>query len=54
MCLLSKDPAQRPENATTLASAVDSIRRNDLRAAVKSVPGLAPYLDLGPRIPPRR
>ena len=51
MCLLSKDPAQRPENATTLASAVDSIRRNDLRAAVKSVPGLAPYLDLGSEDP---
>lgn len=51
MCLLSKDPAQRPENATTLASAVDSIRRNDLRAAVKAVPGLAPYLDLGSEDP---
>ncbi|MGK4065862.1 protein kinase [Rothia sp. HC945] len=46
MCLLSKDPAQRPANATTLASAVDAIRRNDLKAAVKAVPGLSTYLPI--------
>ncbi|MCT1366977.1 protein kinase domain-containing protein [Kocuria sp. HSID16901] len=46
MCLLSKDPEQRPANATTLASAVDAIRRNDLKAAVKAVPGLSTYLPM--------
>ncbi|WP_269928585.1 protein kinase domain-containing protein [Kocuria massiliensis] len=46
MCLLSKDPAQRPANATTLASGVDAIRRNDLKAAVKAVPGLSTYLPM--------
>lgn len=46
MCLLSKDPAQRPANATTLASGVDAIRRNDLKAAVKAVPGLSTYLPI--------
>lgn len=46
MCLLSKDPAQRPANATTMASAIDAIRRNDLRAAIKAAPGLSPYLPM--------
>ena len=46
MCLLSKDPAQRPANATTLASAIDAMRRNDLKAAVKAVPALSTYLPI--------
>ena len=46
MCLLSKDPAQRPANATTLASAIDAVRRKDLKAAVKAVPGLSTYLPM--------
>lgn len=44
MCLLSKDPAQRPENATALASAVDAIRRRDFPAALKAVPPLGEFL----------
>lgn len=44
MCLLAKDPAQRPKDATALASAVDAIRRRDLKAAVKAVPSLAQFL----------
>ncbi|MFW0110096.1 protein kinase domain-containing protein [Rothia sp. P13129] len=44
MCLLSKDPAQRPKNATALASAIDAIRRKDIKAAIKSVPTLAEFL----------
>ena len=44
MCLLAKDPAQRPKDATALASAVDAIRRRDLKAAVKAVPPLAQFL----------
>ncbi len=44
MCLLSKDPAERPENATALASAIDAIRRNDIPAALKAVPTLAKFL----------
>lgn len=44
MCLLSKDPAKRPENATALASAVDAIRRKDYQAAIKAVPPLSEFL----------
>ncbi|MDO4916884.1 MAG: protein kinase [Rothia sp. (in: high G+C Gram-positive bacteria)] len=47
MCLLSKDPAQRPENATALASAIDAIRRNDIPAAIKAVPPLGQFLPDG-------
>lgn len=47
MCLLSKDPQQRPENATALASAVDAIRRRDIPAALKAVPSLATFLPQG-------
>ena len=39
-----EDPAQRPKDATALASAVDAIRRRDLKAAVKAVPSLAQFL----------
>lgn len=46
MCLLSKDPAQRPESATALASAVDAIRRKDFAAALKAVPPLAQFLSV--------
>lgn len=46
MCLLSKDPADRPANATTMAAAIDAIRRNDLQAAVKAAPGLSKYLPM--------
>ena len=45
MCLLAKDPAQRPKDATALASAVDAIRRRDLKAAVEVVPSLAQFLE---------
>ncbi len=47
MCLLSKDPKQRPESATALASAVDAIRRRDIPAAIKAVPSLATFLPQG-------
>ncbi|GGH67115.1 protein kinase domain-containing protein [Rothia aerolata] len=47
MCLLSKDPAQRPENATALASAIDAIRRRDIPAAIKAVPSLEQFLPRG-------
>ncbi|QNV37708.1 protein kinase domain-containing protein [Rothia terrae] len=47
MCLLSKDPKQRPESATTLASAVDAIRRRDIPAAIKAVPSLSTFLPQG-------
>lgn len=47
MCLLSKDPQQRPKNATALASAVDAIRRRDIPAAIKAVPSLAAFLPQG-------
>lgn len=47
MCLLSKDPADRPENATALASAIDAIRRRDIPAALKAVPALGHFLPQG-------
>lgn len=47
MCLLSKDPQQRPKNATALASSVDAIRRRDIPAAIKAVPALATFLPQG-------
>ncbi|MFW0181199.1 protein kinase domain-containing protein [Rothia sp. P5766] len=47
MCLLSKDPADRPETATALASAIDAIRRRDIPAAVKAVPPLGHFLPQG-------
>lgn len=47
MCLLSKDPADRPKDATALASAVDAIRRRDIPAAIKAVPPLAGFLPKG-------
>ncbi|MDO4898137.1 MAG: protein kinase [Rothia sp. (in: high G+C Gram-positive bacteria)] len=48
MCLLSKDPADRPETATALASAIDAIRRRDIPAAIKAVPPLSKFLPQGP------
>ncbi|MDY3049311.1 MAG: protein kinase [Rothia sp. (in: high G+C Gram-positive bacteria)] len=47
MCLLSKDPADRPETATALASAIDAIRRRDIPAALKAVPPLGKFLPQG-------
>ncbi|MDY6052166.1 MAG: PASTA domain-containing protein, partial [Rothia sp. (in: high G+C Gram-positive bacteria)] len=47
MCLLSKDPADRPETATALASAIDAIRRRDIPAAIKAVPPLGKFLPQG-------
>lgn len=47
MCLLSKDPEQRPANATALASAIDSIRRRDIPGAIKAVPPLEGFLPNG-------
>ena len=47
MCLLSKDPAERPETATALASAIDAIRRRDMPAALKAVPSLSKFLPQG-------
>lgn len=47
MCLLSKDPAERPETATALASAIDAIRRRDMPAALKAVPSLGKFLPQG-------
>lgn len=47
MCLLAKDPSQRPENATALAAAIDAIRRNDIKAALKAVPALAEFMPEG-------
>lgn len=47
MCLLSKDPADRPETATALASAIDAIRRRDIPAALKAVPALGHFLPQG-------
>ncbi|WP_237206056.1 protein kinase domain-containing protein [Rothia nasimurium] len=47
MCLLSKDPADRPETATALASAIDAIRRRDIPAAIKAVPPLSKFLPQG-------
>lgn len=47
MCLLSKDPADRPETATALASAIDAIRRRDIPAAIKAVPALGHFLPQG-------
>ncbi|WP_237218395.1 serine/threonine-protein kinase, partial [Rothia nasimurium] len=47
MCLLSKDPADRPSTATALASAIDAIRRRDLPAALKAVPSLSNFLPQG-------
>ncbi len=44
MCLLSKNAAHRPTNATALASAIDAIRRKDIAAAIKAVPALAEFL----------
>lgn len=47
MCLLSKDPSDRPETATALASAIDAIRRRDIPAAIKAVPPLGKFLPQG-------
>ncbi len=44
MCLLAKDPAERPKDATALASAIDAIRRRDIPAAIKAVPTLEAFL----------
>lgn len=47
MCLLSKDPEERPKSATALASAIDAIRRQDIPAAIKAVPTLGKFLPDG-------
>ncbi|ORC15922.1 protein kinase [Rothia nasimurium] len=47
MCLLSKDPADRPDTATALASAIDAVRRRDIPAAIKAVPALSKFLPQG-------
>lgn len=47
MCLLSKDPEDRPKSATALASAIDAIRRQDIPAAIKAVPTLGKFLPEG-------
>ena len=44
MCLLAKDPSERPTSATALAAAIDAIRRNDVRAALKAVPALKQFM----------
>lgn len=51
MCLLSKDPAERPKSATALASAIDAIRRGDISAAIKAVPTLGHFLPEGANTP---
>lgn len=47
MCMLAKDPAQRPPNASKLAQAADALRAGRIDAAVAAVPGMAPYLGTG-------
>ena len=44
MCMLSKDPKERPTDATAASEAADALRRKDTRAAVEAVPGLAAFL----------
>ncbi|WP_075204289.1 protein kinase domain-containing protein [Haematomicrobium sanguinis] len=45
MSMLSKDPKDRPQNATALSEAAEAIRRNDLSAALAAVPQMRPFLD---------
>ncbi|MDO5635066.1 MAG: protein kinase [Micrococcus sp.] len=45
MCLLSKDPLERPADAMALSEAADALRRRDTAGAVAAVPGLAAFLD---------
>lgn len=45
MCMLSKDPKERPSDATALSEAADALRRKDTRGAVEAVPGLAVFLE---------
>ena len=44
MCMLSKDPRERPADATVLSEAAEALRRKDVAGAVDAVPGLAAFL----------
>ncbi|GGK47747.1 PASTA domain-containing protein [Micrococcus flavus] len=44
MCMLSKDPRERPADATVLSEAAEALRRKDVEGAVDAVPGLAAFL----------
>ncbi|WP_369022745.1 protein kinase domain-containing protein, partial [Micrococcus luteus] len=45
MCMLSKDPRERPSDAAALSDAADALRRKDTRGAVEAVPALAVFLE---------
>ncbi|MEW1964910.1 protein kinase [Micrococcus sp. NPDC078436] len=45
MCMLSKDPRERPSDATALSDAADALRQRDTRAAVAAAPVLASFLE---------
>lgn len=44
MCMLSKDPRERPADATVLSEAAEALRRKDVEGAVDAVPGLTAFL----------
>ena len=44
MCMLSKNPKDRPANATALSEAAEALRRKDVAGAVAAVPTLAAFL----------
>lgn len=45
MCMLSKDPKERPSDATALSEAAEALRLKDVPGAVTAVPALGVFLE---------